>query len=88
MTAQRPQRDMPTIIRGIEEAARAELDWEGSLTPETPLVNALELDSLRMLTLVVAIEDSFEVCLEEGDEAGLTTVGDLAALIQKRLAAT
>jgi len=73
------------ILDGIAAAAREELDWEGTLTPETPLVSAMELDSLRMLTLVVAIEDRFEVCLEEGDEAGLTTVGDLAGLIQKRL---
>ena len=76
----------PAILDGIAAAAREELDWEGTLTPETPLVSAMELDSLRMLTLVVAIEDHFKVCLEEGDEAGLTTVGDLAGLIQKRLA--
>jgi len=74
------------ILKGIAEAARAELEWEGVLTLETPLVSALELDSLRMLTLVVAIEDHFEVCLEEGDEAGLITAGDLVGLIQKRLA--
>lgn len=73
------------IIEGIAQVARQSLDWEGELAPETPLVSALELDSLRMLTLVVELEDRFRVCLEEGDEAGLTTVGDLAALLQRRL---
>ena len=73
------------VLAGIEDVARRALDWSGSLTPETPLVDALELDSLRMLTLVVELEDHFQVCLEEGDEAGLTTVADLIGLLRSRL---
>ena len=73
------------IIEVIAQVARESLGWEGALSPETPLVSALELDSLRMLTLVVELEDRLRVCLEEGDEAALLTVGDLAALLERRL---
>ncbi len=73
------------IIEVIAQVARESLGWEGALSPETPLVSALELDSLRMLTLVVELEDRLRVCLEEGDEATLLTVGDLAALLERRL---
>ncbi len=73
------------IIEVIAQVAREALGWEGALVPETPLVSALELDSLRMLTLVVELEDRLQVCLEEGDEAALLTVGDLAELLERRL---
>jgi acyl carrier protein len=73
------------IVEGIAGVARKALDWDGELSAETPLVSALELDSLRMLTLVVELEDHFRVCLEEGDEQDLATVGDLASLLRRRL---
>lgn len=46
----------------------------------------LHLDSLKLLELVVAIENRFEVSLEPGDEAQLNTVGDVVRLLasQKR----
>ncbi len=73
------------VLAGVEDVARRALDWTGSLAPETSLIDALELDSLRMLTLVVELEDHFQICLEEGDEAGLTTVADLVGLLRSRL---
>jgi len=77
--------DDQALLAGIEAVARRALDWDGSLRLDTPLVEALELDSLRMLTLVVELEDHFLVCLEEGDEAGLATVADLVGLLRSRI---
>jgi len=73
------------VLDGIRVVAREHLDHHGAVERSTPLVEALELDSIRMLTLVVEVENHFEICLEEGDEEGIETVGDLVTLLQARL---
>lgn len=73
------------ILGGVSSVARAHLQHEGELDPKTPLVTGLRLDSVRMLTLVVELENHFAVNLEDGDEVGLETVGDLVALLRRRL---
>jgi len=70
----------------IADVAREHLRWTGPISLDLPLVEALALDSLRRLTLIVEIEDRFRVCLEAGDELSIKTCGDLAALIGRKLA--
>jgi len=72
------------ILKGLAQVAREHLGFEGELAPETKLVEVLELDSLRRLTLIVEVENHFQVCLEEGDEEELQTAGDLVSLIGRR----
>ena len=74
------------ILEGLVAVAREHLEHEGDLDPAAPLVEVLELDSIRLLTLIVEVENHFRVCLEEGDEEGLETAGDLVDLIGRRLA--
>lgn len=74
------------LLDGLRRVAREHLQYEGPLEPETRLVDAMALDSLRLLTLVVEVENHFEVCLEEGDEDGIETVADLMAVLRRRLA--
>jgi acyl carrier protein len=69
------------IIDGIAEVARQHLGWQGSLRPEMRLVEDLELDSLKSLTLALEVENYFKVCLDE--EAGIQTVGDLVTIIRE-----
>ena len=71
------------IIDGIAEVARKHLGWEGELRPEMRLVEDLELDSLKTLTLALEVENYFRVCLDE--EAGIQTVGDLVMIIREML---
>ena len=73
------------VLDGIRAVAREHLDHEGPVALDTRLVEAMELDSIRMLTLVVELENHFDVLLEEGDEEGVETVADLVALLQRRL---
>ena len=68
------------IIDGIAEVARQHLGWNGELRPEMRLVEDLELDSLKSLTLALEVENHFLICLDE--EAGIRTVGDLVAIIR------
>lgn len=75
------------ILDGIAEVARRHLDWRGELAPGMRLVEDLRLDSLRLLTLAVEVEDRFRVALDEEDEAAIETVGDLVAAVGRKLAA-
>jgi acyl carrier protein len=68
------------IMDGVAEVARRHLGWNDELRPEMRLVEDLELDSLKTLTLALEIENHFRICLDE--EAGIQTVGDLVAIIR------
>lgn len=73
------------IRDGITLVARKHLGFEGQVEEDTLLVEALRLDSVRLLTLVAEVENHFQVMLEDGDEAGIERVGDLVAVIRRRL---
>jgi acyl carrier protein len=75
------------ILAAVADLARRKVGWEGAVTPEMRLVEDLSLDSIHLLTLAVEVEDHFHICLEEDDEAGLETVGDLVAVVERKLAA-
>ncbi len=73
------------ILAGIAEVARAHLGWGGVVTPDLRLVEDLRLDSIRLLTLAAEVENRFRVLLDEGDEVGIETVGDLVAVVRGKL---
>jgi acyl carrier protein len=73
------------ILAGISEVARVHLGWEGILTPDLRLIEDLRLDSIRLLTLAAEVENRFRVLLDEADEAGIETVGDLMAVVRRKL---
>ena len=51
----------------------------------THLFKDLELDSIQQLTFVVEIENHFKICFDEGDEAGIGTIGDVVDAVSNRL---
>jgi acyl carrier protein len=73
------------ILDGIREVARKHLGWTGPLRPQERLVEDLELDSLKLLTLAVEVENRFRVCLEEGTEARIQTVADLVGALREAM---
>jgi acyl carrier protein len=76
------------ILAGVRAVAREHLGYGGELTPHMRLVEDLELDSIRLLTLAVEVENRFRVRLDEADEAGILTVGDLVTAVRRKLAGT
>ncbi|HXU47365.1 MAG TPA: acyl carrier protein [Thermoanaerobaculia bacterium] len=75
------------ILDGVTDIAERHLDWRGPLTPGMRLVEDLQLDSIRLLTLAAEVENRFRVLLDERDEATLETVGDLVEMVRRKLAA-
>ena len=69
----------------IGELVQRELGWSGPL-PEGEL--AAHLDSVARLTLVVALEDHFQVCFDLEDDTQVRTLDDLVRVLQGRLAET
>ena len=67
--------------------ARQHLEYAGVIEPEMRLIEDLRLDSLRMLTLAVEVENRFRVRLDPEEEAAIETVGDLARTVAGKLAA-
>ena len=50
---------------------------EGALKPETLLVDVEEYDSMSMLSLIVMMQDEFNVNLKSTDVKTFQTVGDI-----------
>jgi acyl carrier protein len=74
------------IARRLRALVLERLARELPASPDADLAGELQLDSLQRLELVVAIENEFEICLTPEDEQGLATLGELAALVEQRLA--
>ena len=74
------------IEAGIAAVAREHLGFCGEFDPRLRLVEDLGFDSLKLLTLAAEVENHFRVTLEPDEEAGITTLGDLVALLQAKLA--
>ncbi|MCL4836341.1 MAG: acyl carrier protein [Thermoanaerobaculia bacterium] len=75
------------VLAAIAAVAREQLGLERPLAPEARLVEDLDLDSLRLLTLAAEVENRFRVRLEPEDEAEIATVGDLVRVVAAKLAA-
>ncbi len=75
------------ILDAITGVARDKLDLERELSADMRLVEDLELDSIRLLTLAMEIEDRFKICLDEDDEESILTVADLVGVVRRKLAA-
>ena len=73
------------IIKGINHVFAEHLDMDFEIPLKANFITDLQLDSLKLLTLVVELENYFEICFEEGDEEGIETVDQLANLIEKYL---
>ena len=74
------------ILAAILEVARDHLGWRRELPLEARLIEDLELDSIRLLTLAVEVENRFRIVLDPEDEEGIVTVADLVETVARRLA--
>jgi len=55
------------------------------ITPETNLKDDLEMDSLEMVEVVVALEDEFDIKLDDGVISNKQSFGDVVKTIEGKL---
>lgn len=72
---------MQGIVREIVRIAREQLGYGGA--PEKGTLSSA-LDSLQLLSLVVAVEDRFRIVLEDDDAFTARTLEDLARIVLAR----
>ncbi|HKE12655.1 MAG TPA: phosphopantetheine-binding protein [Myxococcota bacterium] len=75
------------ILERIRRVARERLEMSSSFDLQTNLLRDLQLDSLKQLSLVVELENEFEICFEPEEEEALETVGHVVDLVQRLLLA-
>lgn len=71
-----------SVAAEIRRLAREDLGLEQAVEDGEELAG--RLDSLALLSLVVAVEDRFRVRVGEEDAAGLRTLADLARFVAAR----
>jgi acyl carrier protein len=76
--------DNAEILAGLAEIVEevAGIDT-AEVTTEKSFVDDLDIDSLSMVEIAVQTEDKYGVKIPDEDLAGLRTVGDVVAYIQK-----
>ncbi|MBN9132002.1 MAG: acyl carrier protein [Nitrosospira multiformis] len=53
------------------------------ITPQTDLINELAIDSVKLLNLIMEIEDEFDISVPINALADVQTVHELASLIHR-----
>ncbi len=76
--------DRASVLRDVRQVLEEHLTIV-DVDEATHLFRDLELDSIQQLTFVVEIENHFKICFDEGDEAGIETIGDVVDAVSKRL---
>ena len=80
-----------STVATLREFVLSELHWDetrGTLTPDYPLIENHVVDSMGLLMLVSFVEERFGVQLadEELVPEHFSTIGSIAALIEKKVA--
>lgn len=73
------------VLEELRRIARRDLELEREIVPTLRLKEDLRLDSMAMIVVAVGLENRFRVKLEEQDAGELATVGDLVALVARRV---
>ena len=56
-----------------------------AVTPEASFADDLDADSLDLVELVMALEEEFDITVEEEELADVATVGDAVTLVESKL---
>lgn len=71
------------VIQHILAASDEELS-PADVTPLTSLRDDLDLSSMQAVTLVMDLEDEFDITVEDDELESLSTVGDVLSLIESK----
>lgn len=80
--------DRAALLEKVRGLAVETLEVDGNLVTENAgFADDLEADSLDLVELVMAIEESFEIVIPEDELEGIKTIGEALDLIEGKLAA-
>lgn len=71
--------DLTGIVRAI-----GRIGSEIEVGPSSRLDEDLNLDSLAQVEVILKVEDTYGVTIDEDEAAGLKTIGDLARYVRSR----
>ncbi len=71
------------VIQRLIEASDLEVE-PGDVSPATSLRDDLEIGSLQALTLIMDLEEDFEITVEDDEFEQLRTVGDVIGLLEAK----
>ena len=74
-------------VHGLRRLSGGASRITSSFDLQTNLLRDLQLDSLKQLSLVVELENEFEICFDPEEEEALETVGHVVDLVQRLLLA-
>ncbi|MBL79879.1 MAG: phosphopantetheine-binding protein [Nitrosomonadaceae bacterium] len=75
--------DQNSILQNLCKHLESFVSSEIEITPDTDLINELAIDSVKLLNLIMEIEDEFDISVPINVLADVHTVRDLANLIFK-----
>ena len=58
---------------------------EGAVVPDASFADDLDADSLDLVELVMALEEEFDISVEEEELEGVAKVSDAVALVESKL---
>ena len=68
--------DLETLKKYMLEVLELDEEELEGMTPETKLSDDLDLDSLDVVEIIMAIEEDYDVSFAEEELTGIKTVGD------------
>ena len=75
--------DYDSILQNLCKHLENFVSSEVEITPDTDLINELSIDSVKLLSLIMEIEDEFDISVPINVLTDVNTVQDLANLIFK-----
>ena len=77
---------MASVLEKIQEITAEKLSVEiEDIKPESSFTEDLEADSLDVVELIMALEEEFDISVEEEELSDVATVGDALALVESKL---
>ena len=75
--------DYSTVLQRLCHHLKQFTGPDVEITPETDLINQLAIDSVKLLNLIMEIEDEFDISVPINALADVQTVHELATLIHQ-----
>ena len=73
------------MVEKIIELAKENLSIDGEITATSSFKEDLEVDSLDLMELVMALEEEFDIEIPDADAEKVVTVGDVVDYIKENV---